>query len=131
MGTVELTFSVPVCWSTMANATMSKCIEAAMREAEFGLIRDRHGSSVNLFMVNEAEAGASYALEFNQRDGVIPVLTHLSLQRTNVLTMLAYGGVSSRRQWRWHDRSRLTSNNVIWTFAPRKRDQPSLWYITS
>ncbi|KAB2099689.1 hypothetical protein AG0111_0g12188 [Alternaria gaisen] len=68
---VELTFSVPVCWSTMANALMSKCIESAMQASGFGLIRDQHGSTVNLFMVNEAEAGASYALEANQRDGVI------------------------------------------------------------
>ncbi|RYN89541.1 hypothetical protein AA0120_g6203 [Alternaria tenuissima] len=68
---VELIFSVPVCWSTMANAFMSKCIETAMRESEFGLIKDQCGSSVNLFMVNEAEAGASYALASHQHDGVI------------------------------------------------------------
>ncbi|KAH8642346.1 hypothetical protein IG631_05288 [Alternaria alternata] len=57
----------------MANALMSKCIESAMQESGFGLIRDQRGSTVNLFMVNEAEAGASYALESNQRDGVIKV----------------------------------------------------------
>ncbi|CAN9187548.1 unnamed protein product [Alternaria alternata] len=68
---VELTFSVPVCWSTMANAKMSKCIETAMRESGFGVIHDQRGSSVNLFMVNEAEAGASYALDSSWRDGVI------------------------------------------------------------
>ena len=83
---VELIFSVPVCWSTMANAFMSKCIETAMRESEFGLIKDQCGSSVNLFMVNEAEAGASYALDSSWRDGVIKVLTYIPVEKTNMLT---------------------------------------------
>lgn len=47
-----------------------------MRESEFGLIKDQRGCSVNLFMVNEAEAGASYALASHQHDGVIKVFTY-------------------------------------------------------
>jgi hypothetical protein len=57
---VELIFSVPVCWTTRSNAIMSGCIEAAMREAQFGVSKD--GDVGSLFMVNEAEAGASHAL---------------------------------------------------------------------
>jgi hypothetical protein len=65
---------------------MSKCIETAMRESGFGVIHDQRGSSVNLFMVNEAEAGASYALDSSWRDGVIKVLTYIPVEKTNMLT---------------------------------------------
>jgi len=50
---------------------MSGCIEAAMREADFGLSDD--GQVGNLFMVNEAEAGASYALASHLHLGNIKV----------------------------------------------------------
>ena len=58
-----------VCYS----AAWQFSIALANTQSGFGLIRDQRGSTVNLFMVNEAEAGASYALESNQRDGVIKV----------------------------------------------------------
>lgn len=57
---MELTFTVPVCWSTKANAAMSTYIESAMRETQFGV---PNGETPDLFMVNEAEAGASWALD--------------------------------------------------------------------
>jgi hypothetical protein len=71
----------------MANAIMSKCIETAMRHSDFGLIRDESGgSSVNLFMVNEAEAGASYALTSSLHRGFIKVYLRTPLKNAAVLT---------------------------------------------
>ncbi|KAI4658178.1 uncharacterized protein J4E79_007160 [Alternaria viburni] len=82
---VELTFCVPVCWTSMANAVMSDCIETAMRDSAFGLDRDESGDySVNLFMVNEAEAGASYALASNA--------SHATIKRKQVFLIIDCGG---------------------------------------
>jgi len=56
---VEVTLAVPVCWSARANNVMSACLQSAMRRAKFGT----DGISLPLiFMVNEAEAAAMYAL---------------------------------------------------------------------
>lgn len=64
--TVEVTFTVPICWGVNANATMAKCLTAAMRRAEFGVPGD--SSLPNLFMVNEAEAAAIHALHSGFHD---------------------------------------------------------------
>jgi hypothetical protein len=53
---------------------MSACVEDAMRETNFGLVRSEDGSSaVNLFMVNEAEAAATHALASHMRLGTLKV----------------------------------------------------------
>jgi hypothetical protein len=60
--TVEMTFCVPVCWSARANATMSACAQKAMKAIKLGT----DGISIpHMFMVNEAEAAAMYALHFD------------------------------------------------------------------
>lgn len=56
---VEVTLAVPVCWSVRANAVMSNCLQLAMKRTHFGT---DGVSSPLLFMVNEAEAAAMYAL---------------------------------------------------------------------
>jgi hypothetical protein len=56
---VELTFTVPVCWSAKANSIMSNCLQQAMRQTQFGVDEQ---SICNIFMVNEAEAAATYAI---------------------------------------------------------------------
>jgi hypothetical protein len=56
---VELTFTVPVCWSAKANSVMSNCLQQAMRQTHFGVDEQ---SICNIFMVNEAEAAATYAI---------------------------------------------------------------------
>ena len=54
-----MTFCVPVCWNTRDNAMMSACVQEAMKKVKIGV--DESGFC-NLFMVNEAEAAAMYAL---------------------------------------------------------------------
>ncbi|KAF1845331.1 uncharacterized protein K460DRAFT_416606 [Cucurbitaria berberidis CBS 394.84] len=56
---VEITFCVPVCWNPSANARMSACLQEAMRKVHLGV---DNGGVCNLFMVNEAEAAATYTL---------------------------------------------------------------------
>lgn len=57
--TVEITFCVPVCWDPSANATMSACLQEALKKVKL-CARGRGAHS--LFMVNEAEAAAMYTL---------------------------------------------------------------------
>jgi hypothetical protein len=59
MALVKLTLAVPVCWSARANAIMSSCLQSAMKTTRFGT---DGVSNPLLFMVNEAEAAATYAL---------------------------------------------------------------------
>ncbi|KAI8935379.1 hypothetical protein NX059_007962 [Plenodomus lindquistii] len=57
--TVEVTFCVPVCWDPSANAVMSACLQHALKDVGLGTSAETH---YNLFMVNEAEAAATYTL---------------------------------------------------------------------
>jgi hypothetical protein len=62
---VEVTLTIPVCWSAMANATMSTCLQTAMKRTQFGT----DGTTVPLlFNVNEAEATTVYALTSDRAD---------------------------------------------------------------
>jgi len=92
----------------MANAVMGDCIETAMRDSAFGLVRDESGDcSVNLFMVNEAEAGASYALASNADQATIKVcLCELYEVLETMLTLVARAEIPHHRLRRWYNRSR-------------------------
>ena len=71
---VELSFTVPVCWTAKANSVMSSCLQEAMRQTQFGIDKQ---DICNIFMVNEAEAAATYALScLKHKLRVSP--THLS-----------------------------------------------------
>ena len=58
---VEVTFAVPVSWTAGNNAIMTQCVIDAMTRAELGVTQG--SPTPNLFMVNEAEAAAIYALD--------------------------------------------------------------------
>jgi hypothetical protein len=68
---VEMTLAVPVCWSARTSAVMSSCLLAAMASVNFGADSDKNPQ---LFIVNEAEAAATHALE--SRSGQIRVRLH-------------------------------------------------------
>ncbi|KAF2129966.1 hypothetical protein P153DRAFT_315435 [Dothidotthia symphoricarpi CBS 119687] len=72
--TIELTFTIPVCWDSHAVVTMVGCIQEAMLLAKFG----SDGTSASrLFMVTEQEAGAINVLQFgfhNFKKGEVFVL---------------------------------------------------------
>lgn len=57
---VEVVICVPICWTASANAIMCNCVLQAMKRARFGFKDDN--SVPGLFMVNEAEAAATFAL---------------------------------------------------------------------
>jgi molecular chaperone DnaK (HSP70) len=57
---VEVTFTVPVCWSAKVVSMMSSCLQAAMVTARFGTEKD---SNPHIFIVNEAEAAAMHAID--------------------------------------------------------------------
>jgi hypothetical protein len=56
---VEVILTVPVSWSARANAVLNTCLQSAMKMTQFGT---DGVSTPLLFMVNEAEAAATYAL---------------------------------------------------------------------
>ncbi|KAF2704593.1 hypothetical protein K504DRAFT_449582 [Pleomassaria siparia CBS 279.74] len=58
---VEFVVTVPVCWTPFANMRMTECVLSALKEADFGIPHD--GSTINLFIVNEAEAAATYVIQ--------------------------------------------------------------------
>ncbi|KAF1845115.1 uncharacterized protein K460DRAFT_416429 [Cucurbitaria berberidis CBS 394.84] len=59
--TIELIITVPVCWGPKALHTMSRLVEQAMKASQLGYFGEEKKST--LFLVNEAEAGASHALK--------------------------------------------------------------------
>ncbi|KAF2116330.1 hypothetical protein BDV96DRAFT_645660 [Lophiotrema nucula] len=77
---VEVVFGVPISWLPRANAIMAQCVLDAMHKAEFAIPKD--GSPPKLFMVNEAEAAATWAL----RGGI------MSLSRGETFVLLDCGG---------------------------------------
>ena len=60
---MEVVFCVPICWSPSANAAMENCVREAMYKAEFGV--SNRNTVPKLFMVNEAEAAATFTLMAN------------------------------------------------------------------
>jgi hypothetical protein len=60
---VEVIFCVPVCWAPRANAAMEHCVTEAMFKTGFGV--SNRDSVPRLFMVNEAEAAATFTLKAN------------------------------------------------------------------
>jgi hypothetical protein len=102
---VEITFCVPVCWSVGAIVTMNACAEKAMQKAKLGT----DGTTVPLmFLVNEAEAAAMYAL--TSKFFHLQVYQHLSVQdvwkQSYQLCNLARRNFYSTRLWRGHHRRR-------------------------
>ncbi|KAF2178399.1 hypothetical protein K469DRAFT_731829 [Zopfia rhizophila CBS 207.26] len=63
---VEIVICVPICWNTQANGTMCNLVTDAMQKAGFAVTNS--GRVSNLFMVNEAEAAATYALSAGHHD---------------------------------------------------------------
>ncbi|KAF2020703.1 hypothetical protein BU24DRAFT_469468 [Aaosphaeria arxii CBS 175.79] len=78
--TAELIISVPVSWTPKANNTMCQCMIEAMRRSGVGL--NEHNSVPKLFMVNESEAAATYALQ----------RSIYTLRRSEVFVLVDAGG---------------------------------------
>ena len=73
---VELTFCVPVVGSPAANLIMSMCVQEAMQAASLGEHR-------TYFMVNEAEAAATYIIEMTSDQVNVSVqMMHMTSELT-------------------------------------------------
>ncbi|KAF2656351.1 hypothetical protein K491DRAFT_656655 [Lophiostoma macrostomum CBS 122681] len=78
--TVEVVICVPVCWSPSANAIMCECLTVAMQRSGLGITQA--ASVPRLFLVNEAEAAATYALRAGMH----------TLERHETFVLLDCGG---------------------------------------
>jgi hypothetical protein len=79
---VEVVISVPVCWAATSNFIMSKAVNEAMWRTGFGVSTD--SASLNLFIVNEAEAAATSCLRAQQHNLRVRVLSSRNSDRAYV-----------------------------------------------